>query len=57
MYKRFSGSRPTRWDIEKLLPGAIVLKGLAIRGSKAQSDAEGTGADVAAWLEKIGPIQ
>ncbi len=33
---------------------ATVLKGLAVRGSKAQNDAEGTGEDVAAWLKEIG---
>ena len=39
------------------MPGATVLKGLAVRGSKAQNDAEGTGADVANWLKSIGLTQ
>jgi hypothetical protein len=33
------------------------LQGLAVRGSKAQNDAEGTGADVADWLKSIGLAQ
>ena len=49
-----SGQSHTQRDIEGLLTSATVLKGLAIRGSKAQNDAEGTSADVAAWLKNIG---
>ena len=49
-----SGQSHSQRDIEKLLGSATVLKGLAVRGSKAQKDAEGTGKDVANWLNKIG---
>ena len=49
-----SGQSHSQRDIEKLLGSATVLKGLAVRGSKAQKDAEGTGRDVANWLNKIG---
>ena len=49
-----SGQSHSQRDIEKLLGSATVLKGLAVRGSKAQKDAEGTGRDVANWLSKIG---
>ena len=49
-----SGQAHSQRDIEELLTGATVLKGLAIRGSKAQNDAEGTVADVAHWLKSIG---
>ena len=49
-----SGQAGTQQDLEGRLPGIIVLQGLAVRGSKAQNDAEGTGADVANWLKSIG---
>ena len=49
-----SGQAHSQRDIEGLLTSANVLKGLAVRGSKAQNDAEGTGADVANWLKQIG---
>ena len=49
-----SGQAHSQRDIEGLLTSATVLKGLAMRGSKAQNDAEGTGADVANWLKQIG---
>ena len=49
-----SGQSHSQRDIEKLLGSATVLKGLAVRGSEAQKDAEGTGKDVANWLNKIG---
>ena len=49
-----SGQSHSQRDIEGLLTSATVLKGLAIRGSKAQNDAEGTSADVVAWLKNIG---
>ena len=52
-----SGQSHSQRDIEGLLTSATVLKGLAIRGSKAQNDAEGTSADVAAWLKNIGLAQ
>ena len=49
-----SGQAHSQRDIEGLLTSATVLKGLAVRGSKAQNDAEGTGEDVSAWLRDIG---
>lgn len=49
-----SGQAHSQRDIEGLLKSATVLKGLAVRGSKAQNDAEGTGTDVANWLKNIG---
>ena len=52
-----SGQSHSQRDIEGLLTGATVLKGLAVRGGKAQNDAEGTGADVANWLKQIGLTQ
>ena len=52
-----SGQARSQRDIEELLTNATVLKGLAVRGSKAQKDAEGTGADVASWLKQIGLTQ
>ena len=52
-----SGQARSQRDIEELLTNATVLKGLAVRGSKAQNDAEGTGADVANWLKNIGLAQ
>ena len=52
-----SGQARSQRDIEELLTNATVLKGLAVRGSKAQKDAEGTGADVANWLKQIGLTQ
>ena len=52
-----SGQAHSQRDIERLLTGATVLKGLAVRGRKAQNDAEGTQADVADWLKSIGLAQ
>ena len=52
-----SGQAHSQRDIEGLLTSATVLKGLAVRGSKAQNDADGTGADVANWLKSIGLAQ
>ena len=52
-----SGQAHSQRDIEELLTSATVLKGLAVRGSKAQNDAEGTDADVANWLKSIGLAQ
>ena len=49
-----SGQSHTQRDIEDLLMDATVLKGLAIRGSKAQNDPDGTSEDVANWLKGIG---
>ncbi len=52
-----SGQAHSQRDIEGLLTSATVLRGLAVRGSKAQNDAEGTGEDVASWLKSIGLAQ
>ena len=52
-----SGQAHSQRDIEGLLTSATVLKGLAVRGSKAQNDADGTGAEVADWLKSIGLAQ
>ena len=52
-----SGQAHSQRDVTGYLPAANVLKGLAIRGSKAQNDAKGTGADVAGWLKSIGLIK
>ena len=52
-----SGQAHSQRDVMDYLPAANVLKGLAIRGSKAQNDAEGTGTDVVNWLKNIGLIQ
>ena len=49
-----SGQSHSQQDIENLLTSATVLKGLAVRGSKAQNDADGTTADVAKWLSGLG---
>ena len=49
-----SGQAGTQQVIEDKLSGATVLQGLAVRGSKAQNDAEGTAADVAVWLKELG---
>jgi flavodoxin len=37
-------------DLKKLCPGAIILRGLAIKGSTVKSSKD----DVAKWLQKIG---
>ena len=42
-----SGQSHSQRDIEGLLTSATVLKGMAIRSSKAQNDTEGTSGDVA----------
>ena len=52
-----SGQAGTQTDIENRLPDITVLQGLAVRGSRAQNDAEGTGADVAKWLKQLGLAQ
>ena len=49
-----SGQGGTQQVIEEKLPGITVLQGLAVRGSKAQNDAEGTAKDVASWLQSLG---
>lgn len=48
-----SGQARSQRDITDYLPAATVLKGLAIRGSKAQNDAEGTAKDVSGWLSGL----
>ena len=52
-----SGQSHSQRDIEGLLTDAMVLKGLAVRGSKAQNDADGTTSDVQNWLKGLGLIQ
>ena len=52
-----SGQAGTQEDIENRLPGVTVLQGLAVRGSKAQNDAEGTAQEVQGWLKQLGLIQ
>ena len=50
-----SGQARSQREIEELMTEEItVLQGLAVRGGRAQNDAEGTGADIAAWLKEIG---
>jgi len=48
-----SGQAGTQQQIEEKLPGVTVLPGLAVRGSKAQNDAEGTAKDVSNWLNSL----
>ena len=48
-----SGQGNTVSQIESLCPGATMMKGLAVRGGKAQNDAEGTAQDVASWLNGL----
>lgn len=48
-----SGQARSQRDMTDYLPMATVLKGLAIRGSKAQNDAEGTAQDVSTWLNGL----
>ena len=52
-----SGQAGTQQDIESRLPGITVFQGLAVRGSKAQNDAEGTAQEVQDWLKQLGMIQ
>lgn len=49
-----SGAAHSQRDIVDYLPAANVLKGLAVRGSKAQNDHDGTTQDVADWLKGLG---
>ena len=49
-----SGQAHSQRDIEGLLKSATVLKGLAVRGSKAQNNASGTAKDVTNWLKNLG---
>lgn len=48
-----SGQAGTQQDLENRLPGISVLQGFAIRGSKAQNDAEGSVKDVSNWLNGL----
>lgn len=52
-----SGQAGTQQDIESRLPGITVLQGLAVRGSKAQNDMEGTAQEVQDWLKQLDLIQ
>ena len=49
-----SGQAHSQRDIEKLLTGATVLKGLAVRGATAQNDADATAKAVSDWLNGLG---
>ncbi len=49
-----SGQSHSQRDIEKTLPGATVLKGLAVRGATAQNDADATSKAVSDWLSGLG---
>lgn len=49
-----SGQSHSQRDIEKTLPDANVLKGLAVRGATAQNDADATAKAVSDWLNGLG---
>ncbi len=49
-----SGQSHSQRDIEKALPEATVLKGLAVRGATAQNDPDATAKAVSDWLSGIG---
>ena len=49
-----SGQSHSQRDIEKMLPDATVLKGLAVRGATAQNDADATAKAVTDWLSGLG---
>ena len=49
-----SGQSHSQRDIEKTLPDATVLKGLAVRGATAQNDADATANAVSGWLSGLG---
>ncbi|MBQ9197328.1 MAG: NAD(P)H-dependent oxidoreductase [Clostridia bacterium] len=49
-----SGQGGTQQVIKGKLLGITVLQGLAVRGSQAQNDAEGTTKDVNKWLNSLG---
>lgn len=49
-----SGQSHSQRDIEKTLPDATVLKGLAVRGATAQNDADATAKAVSDWLSGLG---
>ena len=49
-----SGQSHSQRDIEKTLPDASVLQGLAVRGATAQYDTVATAGAVTDWLAKLG---
>ena len=49
-----SGQSHSQRDIEKSLPDAAVLQGLAVRGATAQNDADATAKAVSDWLSGLG---
>ena len=49
-----SGQAHSQRDIEKTLPDATVLQGLAVRGATAQNDADATAKAVSDWLNGLG---
>ena len=49
-----SGQSHSQRDIERTLPDATVLKGLAVRGATAQRDADATAKAVSDWLGGLG---
>ena len=49
-----SGQSHSQRDIEKTLPNATVLQGLAVRGATAQNDADATAKAVSDWLSGLG---
>lgn len=49
-----SGQSHSQRDIENALPDATVLKGLAVRGTTAQNDADATAKAVSDWLSGLG---
>ncbi len=49
-----SGQSHSQRDIERTLPDASVLKGLAVRGATAQNDADATAKAVSDWLSGLG---
>ena len=49
-----SGQSHSQRDIERTLPDAAVLKGLAVRGATAQNDADATAKAVSDWLSEPG---
>ena len=52
-----SGQSGTQQVIANVLPGSIVLQGLAVRGKTAQEDPEQTQALVNEWLEGLGMLK
>lgn len=52
-----SGLSGTEKSVANACSGAVVLDGLAVRGSDAQNSQSGAEDDVTQWLEKIGILQ